>query len=376
MNRYLLTVDDAPDSSTFITATFESGSTGGDVRRCYAEIGQLLQTENLLVVQERIFGVMSRYQEILAIRNEALWAAVQPSFFEGKPMRGNNVAGILIRAVPKDAVTPIIFSGQLVGMQWQHDSDIFAILSGVWGTGATPAEETTSLLQRAESIIHAAGFDVSDIARTWFYLDGILDWYDDFNAARTAVYKRWKLVPEGSDAQRALRLPASTGIGVRNGYGKTAAVDILLSKRTGGAVTQLSNAGQKDAFKYGSAFSRGALLPFASGTLMELSGTASIDETGATVYVDDSKSQISCTMKKIDALLSPLQLSLGDLVSGTAFFRNRDDLPLLAAELAQRGLNLSELPLVCVQAHVCRDDLLFELDGELLTKAVAKPAGS
>jgi len=50
--------------------------------------------------------------------------------------------------------------------------------------------------------------DFSHVARTWLYLDNLLDWYDDFNVVRTSFFRK-------HDVFRGL-VPASTGIGGSN----------------------------------------------------------------------------------------------------------------------------------------------------------------
>ena len=64
---------------------------------------------------------------------------------------------------------------------------------------------------------------------------------------------------------------------------------------------QVSGKKQKSPFRYGSAFSRAMKIIETGITTILLSGTASIDDAGHTVYVDDTKKQIIKTMEVVEA---------------------------------------------------------------------------
>jgi enamine deaminase RidA (YjgF/YER057c/UK114 family) len=125
----------------------------------------------------------------------------------------------------------------------------------------------------------------------------------------------------------------------------------------------LSNPGQQDAFKYGSAFSRGALLEGPDISLIQVSGTAAIDTQGQSLYPGDVRAQIDCTFDKIAALLEPEGAALADIVAASVFIKRPEDALAYQERAAARGL--SNLPAVIMVADICRDDLLFEIDAEV-----------
>ncbi|MBN2529596.1 MAG: hypothetical protein JXR76_24620 [Deltaproteobacteria bacterium] len=363
---YQLHVKPAPDGGVFFTVVFKENASLSSVASSYAHVARLLKSADFAVVQERIFGRLNVREEVLQIRNNALQEELQPTYLEGTPVFRAPLAGMLLRAAPSNIVSPLILDGQVVGKEWMSKKTRFAILGGVTGEGDTPAEETRSLLLRAFCIFSEAGFVPTDIARTWFYLDDILSWYDAFNHARSGIFKSWGLMPTESSCE--LLLPASTGIGVRNGFDQTVTADMLLvqSAQPHNLVQQLTNPGQKDAFQYGSAFSRGAVIGSAEHRLLELSGTASINERGETIHVNDPNAQIECTLEKIGQLLSLENASLTQLSGGVAFCKDPSLAMPLQQSLKYRKIEMETFPLICVEADVCRDDLLFELDGELV----------
>ena len=119
---------------------------------------------------------------------------------------------------------------------------------------------------------------------------------------------------------------------------------------------------QLDAFCYGSAFSRGALIQDPGVSLIEVSGTAAIDQRGRSQFPGDIRSQISCTFEKIGTLLGQEGAGLGDIAAATVFVK-RPEHASVFWEMA-RDYGLEEFPAVCVVADVCRDELLFEIDGQ------------
>ena len=220
------------------------------------------------------------------------------------------------------------------------------------------------LIRRAAKILESQGASYRDVARTWFYLADILAWYPEFNRSRTAVYGQFGILP-GQDNGR-LRLPASTGIHGRVPTGAACALDLFavvgpVASRP--PVKQLNNPGQQDAFLYGSAFSRGALLRQPDVSLLQVSGTAAIDEKGASLYPGDVRAQIDCTFDKIAALIGQEGARLTDIAAACVFVKRPEDALAYQERAAAQGL--SNLPVVIMVADICREDLLFEIDAEV-----------
>ena len=176
---------------------------------------------------------------------------------------------------------------QSCGRAWRSDGTEFLLLQNITGTDTTagaPVErklQVRQLLERADRILRQEGGTYRDVVRTWFYLADILHWYGDFNVARSEKYGEFGIMPGG--VQDSLLLPASTGICGDTASGTAATMDLLAviaAPAARPAVTQLTNRGQLDAFRYGAAFSRGALIRGMAGTILQLSGTAAIDEQG------------------------------------------------------------------------------------------------
>ena len=345
----------------------------------YGEIARVLQDQGLTIVHERLFGSLSVQPAVLAGRAAALGAGDLPidgpiTYIQGHPPWGEGLAGVIIQAVaglnPADKVWTIRDQGQAVGRGWRQGEATFLLwqnLQGLTANGhgaqARPLQ-ARRLMQRAARLLEAQGASYRDVARTWFYLSDILDWYPEFNRARTAVYGQFGILP-GQNHGR-LKLPASTGIRGESSTGAAAALDLLAvvgPAESRPLVRQLSNPAQPDAFQYGSAFSRGALIQQPNVSLIQVSGTAAIDEQGRSLYPGDVRAQIDCTFDKIAALIGQEGAGLTDIAAACVFIKRSEYAPIYQARAAARGLE--DLPAVIMVADVCRDELLFEMDAEV-----------
>ncbi|MBN2195880.1 MAG: hypothetical protein JW751_23890 [Polyangiaceae bacterium] len=121
-----------------------------------------------------------------------------------------------------------------------------------------------------------------------------------------------------------------------------------------------------DARQYGSSFSRGLRLECGGMTVLLISGTASIDEGGRTVHVGDFAGQCLRTYRNIAALLAAEGATWHDVVRTTCYLRDiaRDYEEFNRIRTAFFDwMGLCPLPAsVGVQARLCRDELLIEIE--------------
>jgi enamine deaminase RidA (YjgF/YER057c/UK114 family) len=209
------------------------------------------------------------------------------------------------------------------------------------------------------AVLEKQGCSFRDVARTWFYLRDILDWYGPFNAVRNDTFRRLGLMGSNGDGA----IPASTGIEGRNARGGWCTLDLLAARPQPGKpfeMERLRNRKQNEATEYGSAFARGMALTLGDCRYYFVSGTASIDDQGATVHVGDFDTQVEYTLTAVSALLERAGAALPDVRQATAFIKNPCDRRSFE-RIADRA-GLSGVPMVTTVADVCREDLLFEID--------------
>jgi len=338
----------------------------------YASIAALLADRGATAVQERLFGALAARGDILPARQDAIagstsFGNVPPTYLEGLPCDGEELAGIHVCAIAPAGpgqpcpVEEIAHEGVPVGRLCEPGGLRYAYLSGIAGT--TPdrplplPDQARRMFETAEKVLSACGFSYPQVVRTWIYIGDILGWYSSFNAVRTEAYRGFRVVSDEGG-----RLPASTGIQGRSPGEIACVMDLLAAGAAPGAdltVNQLHSPLQNEAYAYGSSFSRAMELATAGARTVYVSGTASIDERGESVYLGDIDGQIERTVENIEALIGTRGLTLDDVCQATVFLKRPADLDRFRSLCA--GSVFDRLG-VCTVADICREELLFEID--------------
>ncbi len=361
----------------FVTATPNSTGDEETARRLLHRVADAIRERAAAPVHQRIFVGESfrsfvegaRRDAFLKIGLEDEVKEAPVTFIDGAPPSGAGLSGIVIHAVKRQkglSAPETVYEGELaVGRRWRSDRADFLVLQDFgadFNPNDGPSAQAERAFERMEQRIRGAGFSFSDVVRTWFYLTDILSWYGDFNKVRSAAYDKVGIMPKPG---RDLALPSSTGIGCRSLMGRALFADMLLVRpKDGTRPNRILNPAQKEAFSYGSAFSRAVEIKDDGFSLIEISGTAAIDEQGKSIFWDDAEAQIHCTFDKIEALLSRVGATVRDIASAAVFVKSPHIADIFTAVLKARGLE--QFPAIVTWTDVCRDELLFEIDAEAM----------
>jgi len=123
-----------------------------------------------------------------------------------------------------------------------------------------------------------------------------------------------------------------------------------------------------EAFDYQkpSSFSRALRLDIKGVTILLISGTASVDENGATVHEGDFRAQTWRTYRNITALLEAEGATWKDVVRTTCYLRDIERDYAAFNEIRTQFFKeqaLNPLPASTgIQAILCRPDLLIEME--------------
>jgi enamine deaminase RidA (YjgF/YER057c/UK114 family) len=161
-------------------------------------------------------------------------------------------------------------------------------------------------------------------------------------------------------------MPASTGIEGDNPAGSAGTMDVFAVIPSDGHTVEIepvTGKKQKSAYRYGSAFSRAMRITETDCTHILVSGTASIDEKGDTVFLGDTRAQMQKTIEIVNALIQTRGATLANICDATVFLKDAKDIAIWREVSKAKGLD--KMPQVCMVADVCRDDLLFELDANV-----------
>ncbi len=281
------------------------------------------------------------------------------TWVEGESCLNEPLAGVQLHAVGRGcAVDYFSLSGRVVAARFHDGEAMHCLVGGIGPRDAegTPCEQPQGALDQLDAALRVAGFALEDVARTWFYNDEILAWYDEFNRVRTARCRECQFTC-GS-------LPASTAVSGKNPQGAALTVAAWAVRPDAGVagkrVREVASPLQCPAPQYGSAFSRATLIETGGTQRLLVSGTASIEPGGKTVHVGDVPKQIELSMDVIAAILQAQGMTWDDVTRASAYCKQPEYLGVFLEW--QRRHGLSGMPMVPVHCDICRGDLLFELE--------------
>jgi enamine deaminase RidA (YjgF/YER057c/UK114 family) len=253
-----------------------------------------------------------------------------------------------------------------IGFIYEDDCARYCRLSGLLPANLTASRggQARSVFETAAAILTQNGFSFTDTVRTWIYLDHLLEWYDDFNAVRTAFFNETGIFDH--------IVPASTGIGAGNPFGAAITMDVFAvqPKSPEFTVQTVASPLQKPALDYKSSFSRAVELGSPTHRRLLISGTASIAPDGKTVHPDEPEKQIRFTMDAVKAILDSRGMNWNNLVRGIAYFKDMAYLPIYK----RVACNIPRFPLAVSHADICRHDLFFEIEVDAVQIIYGLPA--
>ena len=117
---------------------------------------------------------------------------------------------------------------------------------------------------------------------------------------------------------------------------------------------------QCSARDYRSSFSRAVEITHPNFRHLIVSGTAGIEYGGKSAFVGDLDRQINLSLDVAEAILKSRGMDWDDTLRAVAYIKDFS----CAGEFRkiQKKRGLEKLPCVAIQADVCRDDLLFEIE--------------
>jgi enamine deaminase RidA (YjgF/YER057c/UK114 family) len=352
----LVAVESPPVSELHLTVTPMKGESINDMAK---RLAGALNPGNATVVRQIIFGSTTAYPATLKALRQALADPELPvAWVEGAGCADHAIAGMQVHAVAGARVRTLNDHG-VVTRIWDDALATRCVVNPILParTQATPPEQACEVFEKLQTGLAAAGMNMKDIVRTWFYLDDLLSWYGEFNRVRNDVFARNELRPPS--------LPASTGVSGRNPMGAAlaAAAWAVRPRNPAATVTHFAPSPEQcPASAYGSAFSRAVEIGCAGYRRLLVSGTASIARDGKTEHLGDTRAQIERSMQVVEAILASRRMTFADTVFATAFFKHAADAPLFADWLIQQGQQA--MPVVSAQCDICRDNLLFEIELE------------
>lgn len=344
----------------------DCAATQGEISELFTGIREILSSEQAHILQERIFTVDGALGIVSKARKLAYGPiddGVAPSFLIGTEARCGAISGVQVHAVTgSNRPEAIRIDGKACGRIVRTPGRSYVTLSAIsGGESGNRVEQARKMLEKAELALKGLGSDFMCVPRTWMWLGDILSWYGEFNGVRNKFFAERGLIGKGS---RQL-MPASTGIGLTLAGGGGCGMDLTAVLEPAGSIELLAAIGrQQCAFDYGSAFSRASRATSPAGVTVFVSGTASIDTTGATTHIGDAKGQIETTIANVGAVLKDMNCSQTDVVQAIAYCRTP-----AVEKIFEKFRRQIDWPWVTAICDICRDDLLFEIEATAMPQA-------
>lgn len=277
------------------------------------------------------------------------------ALIQGKPLNGQDICGYVLHAAKPGPDTTIeVFKQDGIAIRRNNHRGRELHLYGVHGTVPgicrSVEEQTASIFKKVNCALESAEMITTDIARTYFYLRDIKRDYEEFNSARTEYFN--KALPNRHP------FPASTGI-----HGNSMWKDKVVLNFTalsGFDISDIHTTRQCSPCDYGKLFSRGKIVTSPGQRRAYVSGTASIDKYGNTVFSGDHEKQICQTLECVAELLRNAGLKTRDIRWASLYFKASETAKLY--DRIVKGTEFEIIPGIPMLADICRDDLLFEMD--------------
>ncbi len=129
-----------------------------------------------------------------------------------------------------------------------------------------------------------------------------------------------------------------------------------------------------EAYSYAkpATFSRGTKISYGPFNLVVISGTASVNEKGESIHKNNLKAQTERTFANLKALLEESELEWKDVIKTNIYLRDIDRDYEDFCKTRKKFYDSLELPFypaaTCVEAKICRSDLLVEIELWALNK--------
>ncbi len=343
----------------------------------YLKVISEIRVKKLQVVFEKIFGKIEYKRKFYNMReallkNEAV-QAFPSTFIEGFPVTNSCLSSITFFCVSQNVDIEYITEDNLyVGCVINQPEERALYLNNfsVDEKSLTSINHNVydTIFSNIKRKILSSNFKPTDLVRNWIYLNHIYSNYVEFNQARNNFFTENNIQYTANSND----LPASTCIEGRSSENSIVSIDCLLVDKSLSEPTiqrvysNLQNEPDGVTYENKPSFARAVALKYQDRIELQISGTASIDNHGITVYENDPKKQIRTTLLSVLHLLEQFGMGFSDFCLSTVFLKSADYYQIYKEVLEE--LHISEFSVSFVQTNVCRNNLLCEIDGVCIKK--------
>ena len=219
-------------------------------------------------------------------------------------------------------------------------------------------QQTRDIFSNLSASLHNHGMTIrNNMIRTWIFVRDVDNQYQGMVKARREYFETIGLTAK-------TRYIASTGIqGNCADHSTLVTLDALSVQniKEDQIVRMSARENLSDTIVYGVTFERGFRIRYGDRSHIYISGTASIDADGNTIYLSDVRMQTERTLDNIEALLKPHNATLHDMKYLIIYLRNVKHWTQIQDILISRIPD--SVAILPVMAPVCRPNWLVEIEG-------------
>jgi enamine deaminase RidA (YjgF/YER057c/UK114 family) len=288
---------------------------------------------------------------------------VAVSIVEQPPLPGSKIALLAYHVKSRSSVRKRRLSAHHVLVEKRGRRDLWStrLCAASSHPAPGPGMQTRRVFADLTGALDALGGNLADhCVRTWIYVKGIDTFYQGMVESRRELLAREGLTGD-------THFIASTGIegacAHRSDVVMLDAYSILDLKPA--QVSYLNDFTRLCATKdYGVTFERGTRIAYADRAHCLISGTASIDRRGKVAHAGDVRRQLDRAIDNVEALLRAGKAGIEDLMHLIVYLRDPRDYWLVHDRLREQ---FRSIPIVIVEAAVCRPEWLVEIEGVAVT---------
>ncbi|MEA5006987.1 MAG: Rid family hydrolase [Rikenellaceae bacterium] len=336
----------------FFIHTSVSGTIGKQIASLHGALADILnriEYKNVLPLFKKYFARdVSEVSSIISGKTE-ITPYCTTSLIQQPPLDGSEIALWVF------GVTDFSGSSDNVN-DYSHNGYTHVWTAGIF-SGIEPVKgQTMEILEEYDRRLFAKGGSIKDnCLRTWFFVDEIDNNYSEFVEGRKRYFSSIGL-------DEKTHYIASTGIcGSCGKNGSIVSMDAYAL--IGLDEAQVKYLYSKDhlcsTYDYGVTFERGVTIQYGDRRHVIISGTASIDNHGNILFVNDIKGQTLRMWENVEVLLREAEADFADVSHIIVYLRNRDDYAIVENMFSER---FPYVPCTITLAPVCRPGWLIEME--------------
>lgn len=351
----------------FITLDLNEKYSDQEIFNEYSLLHNLLKQESITPLYEKIFGNQVLENDLHNLRKVYINGVFPSCFINFETVTGSPISSIFIYGIKnlnEQECKIVKTSNNHTELITPTHSHLFIL-----GTDAQKNEKSSvlnvyeNIFEQLESQLQLLDYNVKNIIRTWFYMNNINKKYSDFNIARRVFFDRGNI----SYSDNSNMLPSSTCIGapIQKGEDINMNAYCIKYKSKDVSIKRVYNNMQNEAngttYQFKPTFARGTAITTEDYVEVQISGTASINIHGESMHNNEAYLQIVLTLNNVFSILQQYDMNFNNFVQSTCYFNSKEY--YLDFVRALDNLKIENFSFTYVIGEVCREELLFEIDG-------------